>query len=35
VVLAGSQEALRKAVATDISTRRYSGLIEKLRKIDT
>jgi exodeoxyribonuclease V alpha subunit len=31
VVLAGSPSALRQAVATDTSTRRYSGLVERLR----
>jgi exodeoxyribonuclease V alpha subunit len=32
VVLAGSQDAIRKAVATDTSTRRFSGLVERLRR---
>ena len=32
VVLAGSQEAIRKAVSTDTSTRRFSGLVERLRR---
>jgi exodeoxyribonuclease V alpha subunit len=32
VVIAGSQDAIRKAVATDTSTRRFSGLVERLRR---
>jgi exodeoxyribonuclease V alpha subunit len=34
VVLAGSPDALRQAVQTDTSTRRYSGLVERLRRPD-
>jgi exodeoxyribonuclease V alpha subunit len=33
VVLAGSQPAIQKAVATDTSTRRFSGLVERLRTV--
>lgn len=32
VVLAGSPDALRQAVHTDTSTRRFSGLVERLRQ---
>lgn len=32
VVLAGSPEALKQAVQTDTSTRRYSGLVERLKR---
>ena len=32
VVLAGSQEALRRGVANDTSARRYSSLVERLRQ---
>ena len=34
VVLAGSPEALKQAVHTDSSTRRYSGVVERLRRPD-
>ena len=32
VVLAGSPDAINKAVSTDTSTRRFSGLVERLRR---
>lgn len=32
VVLAGSAEAIKRGVATDTSTQRYSGLVERLRQ---
>lgn len=35
VVLAGSLEALHKGVQTDTSTRRFSGLVERLRRKPT
>ena len=35
VVLAGSSDALRKAVANDSSTRRFTGLVEKLQSSAT